>query len=947
MPAMIEHTISHYVIVEKLGGGGMGVVYKAEDTRLERFVALKFLPDEVSRDPQALNRFRREARSASALNHPNICTIYDIGEQDGRAFIAMEFLDGATLKYLIAGGPMELETLLSLGIEIADALDAAHGKGIVHRDIKPANIFVTNREHAKILDFGLAKVIPGAGSEVQFATDKTQALTQVADQNLTNPGSALGTVAYMSPEQVRVKELDARSDLFSFGVVLYEMATGVLPFRGESSAVITEAILNRNPVAPLRLNPDIPPDLEAVICRALEKDRNLRYQHAADMQAELKRLKRDTSSGRGSGVWPAASTLFLADASIATADPDSAGWSGTRVRPEVKRASPPGSSPRRWSLIAGIAAFVVIGTFFFRNRQPPPLHELEQRQLTTSSSENAVSSGAISPDGKYLAYADLKGIHLKLIETGETQNTPQPGILKGSRVDWSFGSWFPDSTRYLANASLPGDRLSVWLMSVIGVAPHKLRDDARAWAVSPDGSLLAFTTHPGKLSSYFSTSWYEGSGHREIWLMRPDGQQARKLCGTDENSAFWRLQWTADGQRLVYLRFREMAEKFEIAIESRDLKGGPPTVILSRAGLEDFRWLPDGQMIYSLDEPDPNAWMCNLWETRIDARTGKPDENSRRLTNWAGVCELGLSVTADGKQLALRKSMRQSSVYIADIEAGGMKITTPSRLLFTESWDHPTAWTPDSKSVIFFSDRKGRSSIFKQSLGEDTPERIDTEAGEAINPRMSPDGTWLLYLVRPKEGGSSAPVRLMRVPITGGPSHLVLTAAIVGTHRCAKSPATLCAIAERSSDGKQLVFTAFDPVRGRGSELVRVDVDQNAGYVWDLSPDGTRIALRNRAEQNRIQILSLTSHTAQEVTVAGWSLGDQGLDWTADGKALLVSSPVPGGVALLRMDLRGTAHLLWEQKGGVGTWGIPSPDGHHLAMLGNTQNANIWAIENF
>jgi serine/threonine protein kinase len=919
---LIGQTISHYRILEKLGGGGMGVVYKAEDTRLDRFVALKFLPEELAKDAQALERFRREAKAASALNHPNICTIYDIGEQDGHAFIAMEFLDGNSLDKHIARSRFELQEFLALAIQIADALDAAHSKGIIHRDIKPANIFVTARDQIKILDFGLAKL----AAERKLMAHDVGATAEPTAALLTSPGTVVGTVAYMSPEQARGKELDARTDLFSFGAVLYQMATGRGPFEGDTSAVIFDAILNREPVSPLQLNLELPPKVEEIVCTAMEKERDLRYQSAAEIRAELKRLKRKTESGRAAPT--TGSTVPTSPVRI--------------PQPVGRRAF--GANRWLWA-ITGVCAIALasVFTWVIRSRSPIVPSELKQRQLTSNSVGNAVANGAISPDGKYLAYVDSLGVHVQLIANGDTQTVSQPESLNANAA-WSIASWFPDSTSFVANATVPGGSTSIWMVSLLGRAPRKIRDDATAWSVSPDGSQIAFTAVPGLF------------GSREIWLMTKEGEQARKLyAASDENSGFARVAWSPDGKRVGYLKFHRMSDRYEVSIETRDLTGGSPTVLLTSFLLHDFYWLLDGRVVYSLGEGRATASdNCNLWEVQVNAATGAPVEQPRRLTNWAGSNLDHLSATSDGK-VVFQKWLFHVNVYIGELQDRNTKLTPPQKLTLSEGLNTPTDWTSDSKAVIFESDRNGHWGIYKQELNRDSAETLVT-ADAPLGARTSPDGKWILYDSVPSENtnsanypysGRSTPLRLMRMPVTGGPPELVLTAHF-NNFWCARSPSTLCAFAEQTPDRKELVFTAFDPIRGKGQELARFATDPNADYLgWSLSPDGTRIAII-KTGGNHVYVLPLDGSPVRDLTVAGWS-GFNTFCWSVDGTGFFIGNTRGEGLDsnLLFVDLNGKAHPLWQQKSAPFTWGVPSPDGRHLAVLGAEFNGNMWMIENF
>jgi len=916
---LIGKRVSHYRVLEVLGGGGMGLVYKAEDIKLGRRVALKFLPHELTEDPLALGRFEREARAASALDHPNICTVYEFSEYEHKPFIAMQLLEGQTLRELIensaetataaqSGVPkvsLSYKTTLDLALQIARGLNAAHEKGILHRDIKPANIFVTNRGEAKILDFGVAKLVEGSdSSHVADSIPNAEAPPGCSDLSLTRTGAAVGTASYMSPEQVRGEKLDARTDLFSFGLVLYEMATGRQAFAGKTAEAVHTALLHCTPIPVCELSPQIPPKLGEIIQKALDKDRERRYQSASEIHADLE---------------------------------------GVEESEALK------SHWTRWLGVAAaiLASFLAGGVLYRVTRRPQPASpELALRQLTSNSNENPVDSGALSPDGSYLAFSDTRGIHIKVLSTGESQTVPQPEeALKDRQDHWEVVQWFPDGTRFLAQLIPPPERYSgrvrssIWSVSLLGGAPRKLRNDGIVGSISPDGSLVAITSN------------WERVGPREIWLMGPEGEQARKLWETDANSGFVTLRWSPDGQRLAYVELRRNA------IEMRDVKGGPAKTVLSLAGqdLHDFLWLPDGRMLYSFGESGHNAGTCNYWAFRPDPRTGVPMEKPTRVTNWAGACVDFGSVTANGKRLAFLQYNGQTSVHVADLDPEAMHLSNPRRLTLSEDWNVPSGWTADSRAVVFWSAREGHSGILRQSPDEDVASPIVSGREQISEARISPDGKSILYMIPSENGQDQAPVKIMRVSMEGGPSQFVFAAkwspsllTKLEFYRglsCARSPATTCVVAEQSQTFDHLIFTAFDPLQGRGRELAQVEVDPTGNYVWDLSPDGSCIAIL-KTSGARISLLSLTGRPRKELSVKDWESLDA-VNWNSNGKGLLVSGRVQNASVLMHVDLLGNSHVLWKQEGGLFTFATPSPDGRHLAMLGWSVNHNMWMMENF
>jgi Tol biopolymer transport system component/predicted Ser/Thr protein kinase len=684
LDSLIGLEFSHYRIIKKLGGGGMGVVYEAEDTRLHRNVALKFLPDNMAKDRQTLARFQREAQAASALNHPNICTIYDIDEAEGKAFIAMEYLEGATLKHRITGRPMEMETLLNLGIEIADALDAAHSKGIVHRDIKPANIFVTDRGHAKILDFGLAKVAFTTPAH-QTSGDGVETLS-IDEQHLTSPGTAIGTVAYMSPEQVTGKELDARTDLFSFGVVLYEMATGTLPFRGQTSGIIFDGILNRTPPPTVKLNPDIPVGLEQIINKALEKDRNLRYQHASEMRTDLQRLKRDTTSGKTAAV-----------NAVAAAASSKFRWLGV--------------------LAAATVILAIAATFIWLRLPQTPPRVLATTQLT----KDGVPKYVVLTDGLRLYIGEktksgARSLVQAAVMGGETSLIPTPL----SNVDLLNIS--ADHSQLLV-ANLLGNQLEeFWALPLPSGPPRRLADVTGfdgTW--SPDGRQLVFTKG------------------ESVYLAKADGTDARKLFTMADAVAF-RFQFSPDSTRI---RFHVWKEKdvsnsiWEIRTDGTNLHPllpgwkNPPAECCGA-------WSPDGRYFLFLVPNNPELRGGNIWALQ-ESNSAFRKYPARLFQLTAGPMLFGAMTWSPGGKKLFVEGL-QNRGELARYNAQRREFVP----FLSGIWASDVRFSRDAKWVAYVSYPEG--TLWRSRADGSDRLQLTNPPVFAALPRWSPDGTQIAFM---------------------------------------------------------------------------------------------------------------------------------------------------------------------------------------------------------
>jgi eukaryotic-like serine/threonine-protein kinase len=884
-----------YEIVRALGAGGMGEVYTARDTRLDRTVAIKVLNASLAADPHFRERFDREARAVSSLDHPHICALFDVGEHDGLAFLVMQYLEGDGLERRLAKGPLPLEQVLQYAVEIAEALDAAHRAGIVHRDLKPGNIMIT-KAGAKLLDFGLSKT-PHA-----LATHAVGLLPTVP-ANLTAQGTILGTPQYMAPEQLEGKDADPRTDLFAFGAVVYEMTTGRRAFEGATPASVIAAILEREPEPVSRLQPLTPPALEHLVMRCLRKDPEERWQTARDVVAQLKWIQQSAAA------------------------PPALDAGAAKSRPPNRRRRAIVVLFGALALGVGSFAAVAISQQWRTSTEPPPT-EIPLQQLTANPPELPVYGAAISPDGKYLAYTDGNGLFLRLIATGEARPVPLPDYYRF----WDV-SWFPDGTRLLLTGeSAPTDVRSLFSVATIGGTPRKLQDDAWRGAVAPDGSAIVF------LRALYPI--------RDVWMMGAGGENPRRVVRGAADNTFWQVGWSPDARRIVYGRASGAGSELQPVIETRDRNGGGPTIVVSgRRLFQDWRgvlpfcWLADGRFVYALRDPAPNESRSNLWETRVDTDSGIAERRPpRRVTQFGSDNIRDVRATRDGRLTFLRER-NQADVYVAPFDSAHPRLDAPRRLTLDDRDDLPESWTPDSKQIVFESRRAtGSWDVFRQPVDAIAAEPLVIAPGADNVARVTPDGAWVLY---------RHDRRLMRVPLAGGPAELVLEGRGPIAVDCAPPPSARCVMSELT--GTEFTLSEVHPLRGRGQELRRLATASPDFTRWRLSPVGNRIALVDFSD--RVRVFDLAGGAPEDISVPSWT-AIEFVAWAWDGQSVLATAtsthgPMLASTGLLHIDLHARTQVLRHEPNEWIVQPVAAPDGRSVAFGAMKLESNAWMLERF